>query len=68
MRIGLIDVDNTRFNLALGKLSAYHKAQGDFVEWVYPYLFRDDFANRKTEILGNVFDNPELIPNQSTAI
>lgn len=35
-RIGLIDVDNTRFNLALGKLSAYHKAQGDSVEWAMP--------------------------------
>lgn len=34
MRIGLIDVDSTRFpNLALMKLSAYHKAQGDEVEW-----------------------------------
>lgn len=34
MRIGLIDVDRTRFpNLALMKISAYHKAQGDEVEW-----------------------------------
>ena len=36
-RIGLIDVDGGKFpNLALGKLSAYHKAQGDFVEWAIP--------------------------------
>jgi len=34
MRIGLIDVDGHNFpNLALMKLSAYHKAQGDTVEW-----------------------------------
>lgn len=38
MTIGLIDVDNmnskARFpNLALMKLSAYHKAKGDHVEW-----------------------------------
>lgn len=38
MRIGLIDVDNfnrpAKFpNLALMKISAYHKSQGDTVEW-----------------------------------
>lgn len=34
MRIGLIDVDSHNYpNLALMKISAYHKAQGDTVEW-----------------------------------
>lgn len=39
MRIGLIDVDSARLkkpkypNLALMKISAYHKAHGDHVEW-----------------------------------
>ena len=34
MRIGLIDVDSHNFpNLALMKISAFHKAQGDEVEW-----------------------------------
>ena len=34
MRIGLIDVDGHHYpNLALMKLSAWHKAQGDTVEW-----------------------------------
>lgn len=34
MRIGLIDVDGHNFpNLALMKLSSYHKAKGDEVEW-----------------------------------
>lgn len=34
MKIGLIDVDGHHFpNLALMKLSAWHKAQGDSVEW-----------------------------------
>ena len=33
-RIGLIDVDGHNFpNLCLMKLSAYHKARGDTVEW-----------------------------------
>lgn len=27
----------------------------------YSPLFADDFANRKTIILGNIFDNPELM-------
>ena len=34
MVIGLIDVDSHHFpNLCLMKLSAWHKAQGDAVEW-----------------------------------
>lgn len=39
MRIGLIDVDGTgRFpNIALMKLSAYHKSIGDSVEWYNPW-------------------------------
>ena len=37
LRIGLIDVDGHNFpNLALMKVSAYHKAQGDRVEWCNP--------------------------------
>lgn len=36
--IGLIDVDNTRFpNLALMKLSAMHKQDGDTVSWYDPF-------------------------------
>ncbi len=36
-RIGVIDVDGHNFpNFALMKLSAYHKAQGDSVEWADP--------------------------------
>ena len=34
LKIGLIDVDSHNFpNLALMKIAAYHKAQGDKVEW-----------------------------------
>ena len=37
MKIGLIDVDGHNFpNLVLMKLSAWHKAQGDSVEWYQP--------------------------------
>ena len=39
MRIGLIDVDSHNFpNLPLMKLSAWHKKQGDSVEWYFPLL------------------------------
>lgn len=38
MRIGLIDVDGHNFpNLALMKISAWHKAQGDQVEWWFGF-------------------------------
>ena len=37
MKIGLIDVDGHNFpNLALMKISAYHKSLGDTVEWCIP--------------------------------
>lgn len=37
MRVGLIDVDGHNFpNLPLMKISAWHKAQGDSVEWYEP--------------------------------
>lgn len=37
MRIGMIDVDSHNFpNLPLMKLSAWHKQQGDSVEWYIP--------------------------------
>ena len=42
MRIGLIDVDSHNFpNLALMKISAYHKAKGDEVEWCVPLMHYD---------------------------
>ena len=42
-RIGLIDVDSRNFpNLALMKISAYHKAQGDEVGWYMPFDDRYD--------------------------
>ena len=39
MKIGLIDVDSRNFpNIPLMKLSAWHKSQGDSVEWYDPML------------------------------
>ena len=45
MRIGLIDVDGHNYpNLALMKLSAWHKAQGDAVEWWWSDLVYYDIV------------------------
>ena len=42
MIIGLIDVDGHNFpNLALMKISAWHKAKGDTVEWCFPMQHYD---------------------------
>lgn len=42
MRIGLVDVDSHNFpNLCLMKISSYHKALGDHVEWHDPDSFYD---------------------------
>lgn len=44
LRIGLIDVDGGKAfpNLALMKISAYHKSIGDEVSWYYPFDTRYD--------------------------
>lgn len=42
MKVGLIDVDGHSFpNLALMKISAWHKARGDDVEWCFPMSHYD---------------------------
>lgn len=45
MKIGLIDVDGHHFpNLALMRISAYHKARGDDVEWWWTDLIHYDIV------------------------
>lgn len=45
MKIGLIDVDGHNFpNLALMRISSYHKAKGDHVEWWWSDLFHYDIV------------------------
>ena len=52
MNIGLIDVDSHNWpNLALMKLSAWHKARGDNVEWW------DGFARYSRVYMSRVFDD-----------
>lgn len=52
MKIGLIDVDGHNYpNLALMKISAYHKAKGDSVEWWW------GFGNYDRVYMSKVFDD-----------
>lgn len=45
MKVGLVDVDSWHFpNLALMKISAYHKSKGDTVEWADLLTGRYDVA------------------------
>lgn len=80
-RIGLIDVDKTRFpNLALMKISAYYKSQGDSVEWADPmfgeydkvyaskiFVFTPDFTevyNCPIERGGTGYDIHKTLPKE----
>lgn len=62
MRVALHDSDNTGFpNLALMKLSAWHKAQGDTVEWWTPLLTYDRVYSSKVFTFTD--ENPYLPPD-----
>ena len=62
MKIGLHDSDNTGFpNLALMKLSAWHKSQGDSVEWWNPLLPYDRVYSSK--VFTFTLENPYLPEN-----
>lgn len=62
MRIGIHDSDNTGFpNLALMKLSAWHKAQGDTVEWWNALLPYDKVYSSK--VFTFTPENPYLPEN-----
>jgi len=53
MRVGLIDVDGHNFpNLALMRISAYHKAHGDEVEWWWT-----DFVHYDIVYMSKIFSD-----------
>ena len=47
MNIGLLPVDSSYPNLALMKISAYHKARGDSVEWYNPLCCYDKVRTKR---------------------
>lgn len=64
MHIGLIDVDGHNFpNLALMRISAYHKKNGDAVEWYQGGLFRHYDIVYKSKIFSDEYtkDIPDPI-------
>ena len=62
MNIGLIDVDSHNFpNLALMKISAWHKKRGDTVEWAFP-LAKYDIVYQSKVFDDTYSPNIEWIP------
>lgn len=68
MRVGLIDVDGHNFpNLALMKISAYHKAKGDEVSWCVPIMHYDIVY--QTKVFDETYSKDiDYIPNASEII
>ena len=55
MKVGLVDVDGHHFpNLALMRISAWHKAQGDDVEWWLGDLFHYDIVY-KSKVFSDAY-------------
>ena len=63
MKIALLDVDSKIPNLALMKISAYHKERGDKVSW-YDELWRDDYDEVYASAIFNFSDKSMLDPNR----
>lgn len=85
MKIGLLDVDGHNFpNLALMKISAYHKSLGDQVEWLnhlqeYDKVYKAkvfDFTEDDTTVInakeiikgGTGYDMSIVLPNEIESI
>ena len=63
MEIALLDVDSKIPNLALMKISAYHKERGDEVSW-YDELWRDSYDEVYASAIFNFSDKSMLDPNR----
>ena len=62
MKIGLIDVDGHNFpNLALMRISAWHKSQGDEVEWWNGNFFYYDIVY-KSKIFSDSYSTDDTDP------
>lgn len=68
MKIGLIDVDGHNYpNLALMKISAYHKSKGDSVEWADLFTHYDRVY--QTKVFSDTYSQDlEYIPNADEII
>lgn len=67
MNVGLIDVDSHNFpNLALMKISAYHKTRGDSVEWCIPLAHYDVVYVSK--VFGDEYSTMDMTALQADKI
>lgn len=67
MRIGLVDVDGHNFpNICLMKLSAYHKAKGDEVEFAVPLLPYDRIYMAR--VFDDTYTHDDLTAYQCTDV
>ena len=67
MRVGLVDVDGHNFpNLCLMKLSAWHKAQGDEVEFAIPLLPYDRIYMAR--VFDDTYTHDDLTAYQCTDV
>lgn len=68
MKIGLIDVDGHNFpNLALMRISQYHKERGDEVEWWFSDLIHYDIVY-KSKIFSDVYSKDVPDPQNADQI
>ncbi len=61
-KIGLINIDSKIPNLALMKLSAYHKSKGDYVEWWKGSLFHHQYNKVYASKVFDFSKMPECLP------
>ena len=63
MKIGLINIDSKIPNIALMKLSAYHKSKGDHVEWYWRNTFYDKYDKIYASKVFDFSKLPEDMPD-----
>lgn len=67
MKIGLVDCDKTNFpNLALMKISAWHKNNGDTVEWAFPISRYDRVYVSK--VFGDEYTQEDMTAYQANEV
>ena len=67
MKVGIVDVDSHRWpNLCLMKLSAWHKAQGDTVEWWKPAGWYD--LVYKSRVFTDTYSRDRIIVSNAAQV
>ena len=70
MKIGLVDIDSHNFpNIALMKISQYHKDKGDSIEWVnylkkYDIVYKSKVFTFTPDIKTKIQDKEGIPPQR----